>query len=98
MRGEGPSTVFEKKKIQHMDERLCAIEGGGSYGFANMSELCLVLDVTIPPKFKVPDFDKYNLLIRRRATVLQFYIKRFKELIDRQFSRQLPHSMHQNQL
>ena len=60
MRGEGPSTVFEKEKIEHMEERLCAIEGGGSYGFANMSELCLVLDVTIPPKFKVPDFDKYK--------------------------------------
>ena len=25
-----------------------------------MAELCLVLDIVIPPKFKVLDFDKYN--------------------------------------
>ena len=60
MRGEGPPVVFEKEKIEHMEERLCAIEGGGSYGFADMSKLCLVPDVTIPPKFKMPDFDKYK--------------------------------------
>ena len=60
MRGERPPIVFEKEKIEHMEERLCAIERGGSYGFVDMSELCLVPDVTIPPKFKVPDFDKYK--------------------------------------
>ena len=25
-----------------------------------MTDLCLVPDVIIPPKFKVPDFDKYK--------------------------------------
>ena len=25
-----------------------------------MADLCLVLDVVIPPKFKVPDFDRYK--------------------------------------
>ena len=25
-----------------------------------MAKLCLVHDVVIPPKFKVPDFDKYK--------------------------------------
>ena len=43
-----------------MEERLRAIEGGGNYDFADMAELCLVADVVIPPKFKVPDFDKYK--------------------------------------
>jgi len=43
-----------------MEEMLCAIEGGGNYAFANMAESCLVLDMVIPPKFKVPDFDKYK--------------------------------------
>ena len=43
-----------------MEERLRAIEGGGNYAFADMAELCLVLNVVIPPKFKVPDFDKYK--------------------------------------
>jgi len=43
-----------------MEERLCAIEGGGNYAFADMTELCLVPDMVIPPKFKVPNFDKYK--------------------------------------
>ena len=60
VRGEGPSTVLEKERIEHMEERLHAIEGGGNYAFADMAELCLVPDVVIPPKFKVPDFDKYK--------------------------------------
>jgi len=37
-----------------------AIEGGGDNAFANMAELCLVPNVVISPKFKVPDFDKYK--------------------------------------
>ena len=60
VRGEGPSIVLEKERIEHMEERLHAIKGGGNCAFANMEELCLVPDVVIPPKFKVPDFDKYK--------------------------------------
>ena len=60
VRGEGPSTVLEKERIEHMKERLRAIEGGGNYAFADIAELCLIPDVVIPPKFKVPDFDKYK--------------------------------------
>jgi len=60
VRGEGTSTVLEKERIEHMEERLRAIEGGGNYAFADMVELCLVPDVVIPPKFKVADFDKYK--------------------------------------
>jgi len=33
---------------------------GWNYGFADLSELCLVPDVVIPPKFMVPDFYKYK--------------------------------------
>jgi len=60
VRGEGPSTVLEKEWIEHMEDRLCAIKGGGNYAFADMAELCLVPDVVIPPKFKVLDFDRYK--------------------------------------
>ena len=49
-----------KRKIDHIEERLRAIEGGGNYSFADMSELCLVPDVVISLKFKVPEFDKYK--------------------------------------
>ena len=52
--------MVEREKLDHIEERLRAIEGGGDYAFANMAELCLVPDVVIHPKFKVSDFDKYN--------------------------------------
>ena len=58
--GGGPPTIVEKEKFVNLEQGLRAIEGGGNYGFADMSELCLVLDVVIPLKFKVSDFDKYK--------------------------------------
>jgi len=47
-------------KLDHQEERLRAIEGGEDYAFANLEELCLVPNIITPPKFKVPDFDKYK--------------------------------------
>ena len=48
-------------RLDHLEERLRAIEGGGDYAFANLEELFLVPNIiTPPPKFKVPDFDKYK--------------------------------------
>ena len=47
-------------KLDHLEERLRAIEGGRDYAFASLEELFLVPNVIIPPKFKVPDFDKYK--------------------------------------
>ena len=52
--------MVEREKFDYIEERLRAIEGGGDYAFADMAELCLVPDVIIPLKFKVPDFDKYK--------------------------------------
>ena len=51
---------MKKEKLDYIEERLRAIEGGKHYAFADMVELCLVPDVVIPPKFKVPDFDKHK--------------------------------------
>ena len=58
--GRIPLAMAEKGKLDHIEERLGAVEGGGSYAFADMAELYLVLDIIIPPKFKTPDFDKYK--------------------------------------
>ncbi|KAK7361817.1 hypothetical protein VNO77_03901 [Canavalia gladiata] len=44
---------------QHLEERVRAIEGS-SYGLVDASDLCLVPDVIIPPKFKMPEFEKYK--------------------------------------
>jgi len=49
-----------KIKLELLEERFRAIEGGGSFGFGNAAELCLVSDLVIPPKFKAPKFDKYK--------------------------------------
>ena len=52
--------MVEREKLDHIEERLRAIEGGGDYAFADIEELSLVPNVVIPPKSKVPDFDKYK--------------------------------------
>ena len=49
-----------KNKLEVLEERLRAIEGGGSYEFGDAVSLCLVPDVVIPPKFKGPDVEKYK--------------------------------------
>ena len=55
-----PPAAEERRKLDLIKERLRAIEGFGDYPFADMANLCLVPDIVIPPKFKVPDFDKYK--------------------------------------
>ena len=47
-------------KLDHLEERLRAIEGGEDYAFANLKELFLVPNIITPPKFKELDFDKYK--------------------------------------
>jgi len=51
--------VQSHEMLQMLEERLRAVEGD-SYGIKKATELCLVLDVVIPSKFKVPEFDKYK--------------------------------------
>ena len=52
--------MAEMGKLDHLEERLRAIEGGAGYGFVNLEELFLVPNIITPPKFKVSDFDKYK--------------------------------------
>ena len=47
-----------REKLDLIEERFRAVKGFSDYPFADMTELCLVPDVVIPPKFKVPDFDR----------------------------------------
>ena len=50
----------ETIKMYHaLEERLKAMECSKASGF-NAAAMCLVPRVVIPPKFKVPDFDKYK--------------------------------------
>jgi len=47
-------------KLEMLEERLRVIEGVRNFKFGNAAELCLVLDVVIPPKFKFPEVEKYQ--------------------------------------
>ena len=58
--GGPPLAVEGREKLNLIKERLGAVEGFGDYPFIDMTDLCLVPDVVIPPKFKVPDFDRYK--------------------------------------
>ena len=43
-----------------LDKKLKEIEGVNNLGSVDPKELCLVPDLVIPPKFKVPTFEKYD--------------------------------------
>ena len=49
-----------QQKLELIEERLKAMEGFDVYGLVDASKISLVLDLVLPPKFKVPTFDKYN--------------------------------------
>ncbi|KAJ9152632.1 hypothetical protein P3X46_026179 [Hevea brasiliensis] len=51
---------IKHEKLSALEERLRAIEGLNMYGSVDVASLRLVPDVVVPPKFKVPDFDKYT--------------------------------------
>ena len=47
-------------KYRSLEERLKAIEGTEAFSTLSAKELSLVPDLVLPPKFKVPDFEKYD--------------------------------------
>jgi len=49
-----------KVKLEILEERLRVIEGASAREFGDAAGLCLVPNIGIPPKFKVPGFEKYK--------------------------------------
>ncbi|KAK5777124.1 hypothetical protein PVK06_045090 [Gossypium arboreum] len=49
-----------QEKYRSLEERLKAIEGTEAFSALSAKELSLVPDLVLPPKFKVPDFEKYD--------------------------------------
>lgn len=55
----GPPTNEVEKKVKVIEEKLRAMESTETLGLDD-AEMCLVLGMVIPAKFKVPDFEKYK--------------------------------------
>ena len=49
-----------QRKLELIEERLRMVEGLDAYSLVDASKMSLVLDLVLPPKFKVPTFDKYD--------------------------------------
>ena len=47
-------------KLELIEERLKAMEGSDVYGLVDAYKISLVPNLVLPPKFKVPTFDKYD--------------------------------------
>lgn len=63
-----------EKKFQMLEERMRAMESHDIPGM-NISDLGLVPGVKIPPKFKVPDFDKYKGTTCPKIHIRAYYRK-----------------------
>ena len=49
-----------QQRCSLFDEKLKKIEGMNDLGSVDPRELCLVPNLIIPPKFKLPKFEKYD--------------------------------------
>ena len=49
-----------QQKLELIEEHLRMVEGLDAYDLVDASKMSLVPDLVLPPKFKVPTFDKYD--------------------------------------
>ena len=49
-----------QQRCSLLDKKLKEIEGVNDLGSVDPRELCLVPDLVMPPKFKLPKFEKYD--------------------------------------
>ena len=60
-----------KGKIRALEERVKAMEGSSEFGLDAL-DMCLVSDIVLPPKFKVPTFEKYKGLTCPRNHLIMY--------------------------
>ncbi|XP_057962129.1 uncharacterized protein LOC131153698 [Malania oleifera] len=58
--GVGTRKTVTEYCCDELEERLRAIEGTRTASTARPSDYCLVPNVVLPPKFKMPDFEKFD--------------------------------------
>ena len=71
-----------QEQFGRMQKEMKALRGKELFG-QNVNELCLVLKVKIPAKFKVPEFEKYKGNTFPRAHLVM-YVRRMSTHIDDQ--------------
>ena len=49
-----------QRKLELIEKCLRMVEGSDAYGLVDASKMSLVSDLVLPPKLKVPTFDKYD--------------------------------------
>ena len=64
-----------QRKLELIEERLRMVEGSDAYGLVDASKMSLVPDLVLPPKFKVPTFDKYDGTKCPSAHLYMYYRK-----------------------
>lgn len=57
---------------QILEKRLKDVEGHNLFAL-DAIYMCFVPDVTLPPKFKVSDFEKYKGLIYPKGRLIMYY-------------------------
>ena len=64
-----------QRKLELIEERLKIVEGLDAYDLVDASKMSLVPDLILPPKFKVPTFDKYDDTKCPSAHLYMYYRK-----------------------
>ncbi|XP_050918798.1 uncharacterized protein LOC127136258 [Lathyrus oleraceus] len=70
----GPSPADLERKFRMVEERFKAMEGPDTFEL-DAADMCLVPGVEIPPKFKVPSFEKYHGVTCPKTHIQAFYRK-----------------------
>ena len=70
--GSEANFLGDDQKFRQLEERLKAVEGVKMFGL-DINNLGLVLGVRVPPKFKVPVFDKYTGVTCPKTHVKSYY-------------------------
>jgi len=69
-------------KMEILEERITAIEGGEQLWFRDVADLCLVPYVKIPPKFNAPEFEKYQGTTCPKSHITMYCIKMASHIHD----------------
>ena len=64
-----------QRKLELIEEHLKAVEGSDVYGLVDAYKMSLVSDLVLPPKLKVPTFDKYDGTKCPSAHLYMYYRK-----------------------